>query len=225
MAKNYNNGNNGENKNVSQDSAVPETDKYANFRNILPTAFNIAGLAPTASVFRLTSDQIKREVLAVARTFIGEFTDCTLEFNNKTGAVYTYLWLPNNSTHLRDTSTMDGNSAIKKPIFRYSNDIKEFMAKFCRKDNQRTFNDENGMGKAAIEVEIIRFMQIIFDNDGSQYNKQFGGRKMRTDISLTANFRKGDNNKFGAFTFLQIEKKVQSELTQLEPKPKKSYSI
>ncbi len=223
MAKNYNNGNN--NGNGAPDSAAPETDKFSSFKNILPTAYNIAGLAPTASIFRLTSDQIKREVLAIARTFIPEFTDCTLEFNNKTGMVYTYLWLPNNSSHLRDTSTMDGNSAIKKPIFRYSNEIKEFMGKFCRKDNQRTFNDENGMGKAAVEVEIIRFMQIIFDNDGSQYTKQFGGRKIRTDISLTANFRKGDNNRFGAFTFLQIEKKVQSELTQLEPKPKKSYSI
>ncbi len=204
---------------------VTDASRMDMVKNILPTAYNIAGLAPTGSVFKLNQDQLKKEILTVAKTFIPEFTDCTLEFNNKNGIIYAYVWLLSDSKHLRDSSPMEGNSAIRKPIYRFSKEIKEFMGKFCRKGNERTFSDDRGPGKVAIEVEIIRFMQIIFDTDGSQYSKTFSARRMRTEIALTANFRKGSNGRMGAFTFLQIEKRLQSEVSQMEPKPKRSYNI
>lgn len=208
---------------MSNDNSVTKNNEGMKY--IIPTAYNNAGFSPITSIFRLTMDQVRKEILSVAKGFINEFTDCTIEVNHRNGMLFAYLWLPNNSKHLRDESTMGGNSVIKKPIFRYSPEFKEFMGKFCHQRNQRTFNAENGLGKVAIEVEIIKFMHIIFDRDGYQYAKAYNTKPVRTDLSLTASFHKSNNKGYGDFKFLQIEKRVKSEVASMELRPKKSYSL
>lgn len=195
-------------------------------KNLMPTAFTISGLAPTSSTFRLTPDQLKRETLAIAKTFLSDFTDCTLDHSNN-GMLVAYLWLPQDSKHLTEQVGADSGTIIKKPIFRYSNEIREFMDKFCRKDNKRTFNEDRpsgGIPKVALEVDLMRFMEILFDTNGYQYSKVSNSRATRTSLMLRANFTK-DGNKFGTFSYLTVEKSLQNNFVKTEPTPRKSYKL
>lgn len=208
--------NNESNNNVSKKAAM----------DLMPTAYSVNGLSPVSSKFRLTPDQLKKEILTIAKTFIPDFTDCTLA-HSRSGMLVAYLWLPQNSNHLADQIGNDNSVVITKPIFRFSNDIKEFMDKFCRKENKRTFNEDRpsgGVPKVALEVEIIKFMYILFDTNGYQFSKVSGSKATRTDIKLEANFN-SDGNKMGAFAYLTVEKFLPNNFVRKEPVPRKSYNV
>lgn len=220
MAKNFNQANNGMEQNREENRGN---------KRVFPipvTAFNSAGFAPVSSTYKLTEDQIKKEVLAVAKRYISDFKTATLEFNYKNGAVISFVWLNSNSEHLRDSSTMSEKSAIRKPITRYSKELKEFMDKFCLKDNRRIFPDERGSGVVGIVVDLRKIFRILFDDEGFQYSKENGNpTRTKSFIKLTANYHKGDNYRFGRFKYLEIEKSLASALAQGEPKATRSYKV
>lgn len=192
--------------------------------HMMITSFNSGGFAPVASTFQLTPNQLKAEILAIAQSFISDFTDCTIDTNRNTGTVYAYVWIANNSEHVRDNSTMDANSAIKKPIPRYSKEFKEFMDKFCRGD-KRTYPDDRGLGKLALDVDILRFINIIFDRYGNEYSKKYGGRPQKTEVGITAHFGKSENGKFGNLRYISIQKSTYNSNRSTEPRPKKSLGL
>lgn len=194
--------------------------------NSAPTTFNLATFTPTASTFKLTEEVLKKELFACAKTYISDFTTLTLEVNRKTGAITAYVWLSKNSSHLQDNATNSERSAIRKPIIRYSKEIKEFMDKFCDSDKRRTFIDENSNELVGIEIRIDLMLRVIFDESGAAYQEKYGTRnRFRTKIELTAFFKKSDESNFGKLNYVKVEKKLASDVLQHDPKPRKSHRI
>lgn len=212
-----------QNGNSQQLDTVTQNDLLT---RIAATAYNTAGFAPVASTFKLTEPQIKTQVLNVAQGFISEIKMVTLDVNNKNGTVCAAVWLPKDSSHLRDTSTMNDNSAIKKPIMRYSKELKEFMDKFCFNDQKRTFSDEGGLPLVCIFVQLDRFFKIIFDDNGNEFRRKFGATgNLNTKLDLSAHFGPmGSDGRYGKFQYIRVKKYSTSDLNQLEPRARRSFN-
>ena len=187
-------------------------------------SYNPAGFLPSAVTYRVTLSQLKPVALKFIKEFLDEVENVTFITNPKSGEISTFVWLPVDSKHLRDNSTMKDNSAIKMPIIRYSNDLKEFMDRFCHNDQKRTINEEGGMRLAGIQIDLARVAKIMFDENGIKFNKDFSGSKVPTSIRLTANFEKGtDGHNFGKLRYLEVTKSTRTGLEEAEPRPKKSF--
>jgi hypothetical protein len=186
--------------------------------------YNAAGFLPSKVTFNVTLSQLKPIVLKSVQEFVDEIQNVTFITNSKSGEIATFVWLPSDSKHLRDTSTLKDNSAIKLPITRYSSELKEFMERFCHPENKRTINEEGGMRLAGIQIDLARVMRIIFDEQGTKFSKDFNYPKVYTNIRLTANFDKGsDGHNFGKLRYIEITKSTKSAIEEAEPKPKKSF--
>jgi len=186
--------------------------------------YNPAGFLPSTAVFRLTLAQLKPVVLQCVKDFLSDAVNVTFITNGKTGEVATFVWIPSDSKHLRDESTLNERSAIKVPLTRYSSDLKEFMERFCYNDNKRVISEENGMHLAGIQIDLARIMKILFDERGNTFNKTFGGPRVQTNIKLIPNYEKGrDGQNFGRLLYLEIRKSTKSGLEETEPHPKRSF--
>jgi len=199
--------------------------KMEHLVKLAPPSYSVSGYLPTSATWKLTPEQVKSIIMRIAKSFISDVKEVTLEVNHKNGNVSALVWIPNDSKHLRDNTTMSDISAIKRPIIRYSAEIREFMDKFCADDKKRTLNEESGLPIVGIEVLIERFLKIEFDESGEQFAREFGGNKIRTKLSLYARFSKGENSDFGKLRYIQVEKHIKSDLDKFEPKPKKSYNV
>lgn len=205
------------NTNLSKEQAGSLVEKAV-------TSFNTAGFTPVASIFRLSPDQLKTKLLEVCKTFIKDARMVTLDIDNKRGTIGAFLWLPDDSSNIRDTSTMAGNSVVRKAIYRYSPELKQFMDRFSPSDSKRLFAEENSMHLVGLPIMIDRLMFIIFDSNGERYNKEYGlAVKAKTRIRLCATFGRGDEHTYGKLKYVEVRKEINSDLFQREPRAKKSY--
>jgi len=187
------------------------------------TSYNTAGFSPVASVFRLSPEQLKVQLLRCAQVFIKDAKMVTLDIDNKHGTVGAFLWLPDDSPNIRDTSTLKENSAVKKAIYRYSPELKQFMDRFSPDDSKRLFADENSMHLVGLPIQIERLLFIIFDSRGERYNKEYGlAVKAKTRIRLFANFGHGDDHTYGKLRYIEATKSIDSDIFQKEPRAKRS---
>ena len=192
---------------------------------IAPTAYSISGYAPTESSWKLTLDQICQIIKRQTKAYIPDVSDVTIDINHKSGSIYAYVWLPKNSKFICNKELEGNDSAISKTMTKFSPEIKEYMDKFCLKENKRIFQEEKNLPLAGILVQIERFMKIEFDENGFEYGKLFGEKyKKRATISLTCNFTKGDDNRFGKFSYLQVDKSLKGIGDVSAPKPRRSYN-
>lgn len=95
-----------------------------------------------------------------------------------------FIWLPRNSDHLVDKRLQNTNSYIKTPIPSYSDTLKKFAATFGvggklkhvsgqgvgLEDGKRT----TGKRGDAIVTDLMRFMAVELDINGTEYGKLFG---------------------------------------------------
>lgn len=218
------------NQNFSKGPNVSEDEKFNekkvpkdNLNKFAALSYNPAGFLPSAAIFRVTLSQLKPAVLDFAKTFLSDIQNVTFITNPKSGEISTFVWLPADSKHLRDTSTMDERSAVKLPIIRYSPDLKTFMDRFCHSDHRRTISEENGLNLAGIQIDLARIAKLIFDENGVKFSNDCGVQRTPANIRLTANFEKGDGVNFGRLRYLEVVKSTRTGLEEVEPKPKKSF--
>lgn len=236
MSNNYEgqNNNNGQPKNGGyqgnqpRNTARPEVVLNETQQKLLvklaSMSYSVSGYVPVESVWKLTPEQIKNVVFRIAKSMLPDIDYVTLETNPKTGAIEAYVWLNNRSRHLRDNTTMNEQSAIHRPITRYSHELKEFMGKFCAKDKARTVGETTNYQVVGIEVLLERFLMIEFDANGEKYANEFGvNGKPQTRLRFGADYNKSNDDKFGKLRYIEITKSTKSEIAQLEPKAKKSY--
>ena len=192
---------------------------------IAPTAYSTSGFPPVASEWKLTYDQVCSIIKKHTKAWLDDVQDVTLEHNRKNGALYAYVWIPNNSSHICDTTLSGGNSAINRTMRKYSAPMKEYMEKFCAKDRRHVFSAEGSVQLSGLEIMLDKIMKIEFDESGYEYGRQFGeNNKKKTKVVLTCNYSKEDDGKFGKFLYLQVDKSLKSSFSSITPRPKKSYN-
>lgn len=192
---------------------------------IASTSYSVSGYPPVSSTWKLTEDQIRSIIKKHTKAWLDDVSDVTLDINHKTGMIYAYVWIPKNSKHITDNELNTGNSAINRTMLKYSNQMKEFMEKFCAKDRRRVFSEERNLPLAGVEVMIEAFMKIEFDENGFEYGRQFGEmNKKKTQLALQCNYAKDDDGRFGKLLYVRVDKSVKSSFNNLSPKPKKSFN-
>lgn len=190
-----------------------------------PTSYSISGHPPVSSSWMYTPDAVCDIIRTHTLPLLKDLSDVTLEVNHKTGAVYAYVWLPNNSKNICDNELNSGHSAINRTMTKFSPALKEFMEKFCEKDKRRIFREEGNLPLAGIEVRIDKFMEIELDVNGFQFGKLFGDAfKKKTKIDLICDFTKGDDGRYGKLTYIRATKSLRNRLRRATPKPRRSFN-
>lgn len=193
------------------------------------TGYSISGYLPVSSEWKLTEAQIKDIIMRITRQYLDDAKTVTLMVDHRSGAIYAYVTIPANSKHVTSHKLNNSDSAIKRSMKEYSQQMKEFMNKFCEKNNQRLLPGERNNSVLGIQVEIPKFMRIEFDENGYEYGKQIGDRfKRRTKIKLYPNFlrpKDGVNGNFGAFNFMRVIKTIEGDVDKDDWRPKRSYTV
>lgn len=198
---------------------------YEHLANIGMVSYNVSGRAPSGSYWLYTEDMVKDVIKTQTKKWLPDVKFVELDVNNKTGAVSAYVWIPKNSPSVCNNELNAANSAYIRPMLKFSKQMKEFMEKFCFKEDRRVVSEEKGMDIYGIKVNIAAFMKIEFDENGVEYGKIFGEKyKKQSRITLTCNFAKGENGRFGRLNYIKIEKDVKSRFSNRIPKPRKSYN-
>jgi len=189
------------------------------------TAHNLWGLPPCASEWILTADQIKKIVRQQAEAFLDDIKYITLEGNSRSGAIDVYVWVPKNSRNVMDNTLKESGSAISKPMRRFSSKMKEFMGKYCNKNEQRLITDANGGPNVGIKIQCDTALKIFFDENGTNYQKVYkekGHRKMVLLFKATLKEKDNDHT-YSEVVALKVRKGFQND-SMGEPKAQRSYN-
>ena len=194
--------------------------------------FNTLGLSPYSVKFKMTLKEFEQEVLNIAKSYISDFDYAIVE-ENKRGNLALVLWLPSNSEHLIDKGSTGGRSILQKPLRSLSSALRNFKKKFCADtfigeerfrptDPARRFGEiivisENASCNVphnGIVVNPTIFFDIMFDVNGTAYNKQFNyGRAVKSEIMIESKF-----DKSGHLYAFEITKTVEQRSTNIYSK-------
>lgn len=190
------------------------------------TSHNLWGLPPSASEWTLTESQLRDIIKMQATAYLDDITDITMEGNPRSGMIDTYVWIPSNSHHVVDNSLKSNGSIIAKPMRVYSKEMKEFMDKYCFKNEKRLFNDENRSAKSGVRINLETVLKIFFDERGQNYEKVLGTRDRRNKkVTFRSILRENDNRRgYLDVIGLHVRKAYVSRDNGDRPVAKKSYN-
>lgn len=204
--------------------SLPE-ETQAQLAKIASVGYTVSGYPPTMSGWDLTEGQVCDIIKEHAKSYLDDITDVTLEWNKRNGAIYAYVWLPKDSKHICDRGLQNGNSAINKKLNRLSQQMKEFMEKFCQKDRRRTLPESSNLPLVGVEVDVGKFLQLQFDEHGTAYGKLVGDQFRRnTNIRVKPMFTKGRDNQFEKLSYIRVTKSLKTRGAGGRPQPKRSYN-
>ena len=187
--------------------------------------YSQSGYAPCEVKWELTPEQIIDIVKKQSKAFIDDIDKVKLDINNRKGCIAAFVWVAKNSRHSCNNDLKSSNSAINRSMMRYSDDIKEFMSKFCYQNEKRVISADQGVPLVGIRVAIERFMRIEFDESGSQYASKYGAKNQgKAELTLTSIFDKGDDGRFGKLQCIVVSKKLKNRFSGYKPRPKKSFN-
>lgn len=189
--------------------------------------YNLSGVGPVEASFAYTEAMMKSIILRSSKNYIGDITEVTFDVNHKNGDVNIYVWLPRTSSHLVDNSLQNSDSQYAKPIMRYSNELKEFMDKFCLKGEKRVIPDQNPKSKlVGIKINISPFLELEMDRKSIQFNKIYGAKKDEYRVKVKYEFTKpgsGSSANFGNISRITVTKSKPSYRESVAPRPKRSF--
>lgn len=209
-------------------SATPNTPTPEPKKNdvAMPiAAYNLQGWTPGTCIFRLTKEDFEKGVLAIAKTYIDQFTDCTYE-PGQNGHQALLLWLPSDSNHLINKKSTEG-TILRRALREYSPQFKEFTKKFCKdapgsppiRDSRYRYGElftlnrysNADQNKTAVVVNPKIFIDILFDVNGVAYQKEFNkNRPVYTNVEVEMIYDKSEGRKYPKLTHLKITKFVKS---------------
>lgn len=202
-------------------------EKFDNLVKISPTSYSLSGWTPTGTQWRLTESQIEEIILRISKTYLDDVVDVSIIVDHHTGGLTAYVTIPNNSHHITSNDLKSDKSVIKRSMRTMSKEIKEFMEKFCMKNHRNLIKGANS-NNVGIEVDIMKFMKIEFDENGNAFRKEFGNHNRKTQITLYPNFfkgREGSGGAYGQLNYVRVEKTLPNRLDTSKWKPKRSVNI
>lgn len=188
--------------------------------------YTLHGYQSVSAEWDLTIDQIQEIITKITRGYLDDLQTVTIEVDHRRGALYAYVWIPKDSKNITDNSLKGGNSSVNRSMTQFSKQIREFMDKFCLKENKRLLPAGNDNTVKGIEVAIERFMKVEFDENGFEYGKLIGQNfKRKTKLTLVPHFVDGDGDqRFGKLQYLEVSKRVKTNFDTKNPKPRRSFN-
>ena len=202
------------------------------------TAFTLSGFTPAESVYQLSAAQVKEMIKKIAESYLDDITGVDLEMSTVPGGdgkkrqwePIAYIGLPRDSKHVISKSGNREESAIRnRTIVNYSQELKEFLDKFCDKEFRKTI--PNREGTLSIRCRLTEFIAIEFDEKGIEYKKlipadmQKWSRKADFMVKPYFNQPKDNGGEPGNLKYIEVKKFFRNVKYQRNLLPKKSYNI
>lgn len=191
------------------------------------TGYTLHGYAPVSSVFYFTIDQLKTIVDQNTRPYLDDLDSVSIQPNPRNGKISAYIWLPKNSHNLTNNELNASNSAIKKSLTIYSQQLKEYMDKFCYPDTKRLLPEESNKRVSGIEICLNNILNVELDVTGAGYGRRVGrDYAKKCTLKMHSVWHSGER-KYEKFRYLFVEKVLaDSEKfnNTKDYRPKKSYN-
>lgn len=213
----------------SQNSNAPlnlDEQKQKMLARLGALPYTLHGYQSVSAEWDLTIDQIQEIITKITKGYLEDLQTVTIEIDHRRGALYAYVWIPKDSKNITDNTLKSGNSSVSRSMISFSKNIREFMDKFCLKENKRLLPAGNDNTVKGIEVAIERFMKVEFDETGFEYGKQISqGFKRKTKLTLIPHFVDGDGDqRFGKLQYLEVSKRVKTNFDTKNPRPRRSFN-
>lgn len=157
-------------------------------------AYSLSGWLPSSVSWELTKEQYTGIILKFAKQFLGEeVRGVQIDPDRKNGMyiIRTYILLSKNSPHLFSNELNNPEYAVKKKVRKLSNELNEFMKRFCTQDMDQVIYDDSFN---AIEIDAMRIIKLEMDEQGIEYGKIYGEEYKRKYI-VTVRPSWSDNKK------------------------------
>lgn len=145
-------------------------------------AFNVMGIEPTSVQFIVSTNEVENFVKGICNDTFGQNEINSVEIDSMLrgkgdsahGQVELFVWFRADSRHLVDKTLVDdSNAIIHDYIPRYSDQLKQFMKRYCREENQRVYSEGDGRGRRmyqCLKLDLGRIFGEMFDRHGKWYN-------------------------------------------------------
>ncbi len=112
--------------------------------------FNTGGFAPVSVTYRIPINELKQQMLRVLQVAIDDIIRVGCNYSPETGEILFYAQFRDGSKHFNDRSMQDTMISDKTPRY-YSQELRQFCAKYGMKPKEDCTRDKNGnpIGKYA----------------------------------------------------------------------------
>lgn len=220
------------NQNNPKDNNTP-TLKTLNALEKLPTPVLVTagGYQPIVAMYFLPVDAFINDLLEISRRYVPDFENCTIlretvrgEMNDDVDIPVGYLWVNANSPSILQDVGKDDTNLLPIKITEYSPKMKDFMKKYGygnveKQERIRLKEAANYPHLRAVEVDIIKVLNALFDLHGDKYQKEYGVKPVDVDITYSPVWNKRDPNTLDGFT---IRKSLKNKSSGGAPIPKRN---
>ena len=211
---------------ANQNSQTPNMPKCA-MKLPSPVLTTVGGYQPIIAVYYLPADALTNDILELARQYVTDFESCTImretvrgEENDEVDIPIGYLWINANSSAITNDVGKKNPDLLPIKFTEYSPRMAEFVAKYGTTEAQkrkRLKEAANFPNLRAIQIDLKKILDAIFDLHGEKYQKEYGVKAYDTDIEYFTVWSKRDPNMIEGFT---VQKSLQNRTQRGIPVPK-----
>lgn len=192
-----------------------------------PVLTTVGGYQPVIAVYYLPADAFTNDILELARQYVQDFEMCTImretvrgEEDDATDIPIGYLWINANSSAITNDVGKKNADLLPIKFTEYSPKMAEFINKYGTTDSQkrrRLKEAANFPNLRAVQIDLKKILDAMFDLHGEKYQKEYGVRPYDTDIEYFTVWSKRDPSMIEGFT---IQKSLQNRTQRGIPIPK-----
>lgn len=196
-----------------------------------PVLVTAGGYQPVVAMYFLPVDAFINDLLEIARQYVPDFENCTIlretvrgELNDDVDIPIGYLWINANSPSILQDVGKDDTSLLPIKITEYSPRMKDFMKRYGygnseKQEKIRLKEAANYPHLRAVEIDIIKVLNALFDLHGDKYQKEYGVKPVDVDITYSPVWNKRDPNALDGFT---VRKSLKNKSSGGAPIPKRN---
>lgn len=206
-----------------------DAEKQRLLAGIANLSYNVDGLEPSEVKWCVTLDQMRNIVTAVTKPYLDDLLSVYHRINEHNGSMDWYVWIPSDSKHITSNELRNDQSAIKRSMTKYDNQIKEFMDKYAIEKKLIPSRRIPGARDAkGVHINLEKICATFFDEAGVQYGKIVGNeyrRKSRIETTCVYRDEGRGSNRPGKLMYIEVAKMAtQNKFASQDYQPARSFN-
>ena len=216
--------------------------------------YNAYGISPTTATYRILMKDLKQIFTKVCKSQIDGVDEVTAVYDPNIGEVQFFCRFVENCRHFDDRSMVNTmlsdqkTSYFSPEIKAFAKKFGMVPARDCVRDKNgkilgefsrfakadklnadvlfvKTVDRSNNITRAySMRLSWTTLIRLIFDMDGSGFQKQFNKKPARCRLDCHFEFSKHDGHEFGRIQYLEVTKSTNGIGAAGAPRPKVSFN-
>ena len=182
--------------------------------------YNNLGIAPTSATFVIGAQKLNKALKDLADSNLKGVDSVTIMTQPGEAPIRAFIWFKKNSQEVTPKSSP--NLAINVQRNYISQELKNFMKKFCNENRRKLITAAEDHNKKGIEINFNIFLGDLLDFSGKDFAAISGGEPVKSALDVKKRFSgKGQRGDFNGIEVTKTPRYQRPEYLT----PSKSMSL